>query len=729
LKTGSTLALMIRANLAFLLSPRARGWRYHQPRPPVSLPPDFFGVCVASSEDPACDDYIVARLRELGLRCVRVDYGYESPGGFVERFVKRLAAEGFRVALHLVAPRKEVALLLRAEGAERWRRFLRDTFERFARGVELFEIGATVNRRRWSGFDVPLFLQAWDIAWEEAEGRDVVLAGPNVTDFEPFYNIPILHAMRQRGRLPAVHTNNLFVERATEPEAFDHKILGHRCAGWIKFNTVKKASLLGAIGRWADVPRTFSMHVSWSLRRIRRVLEEAEEQQADYVARYCCLAAASGGLNRLYWGPLIGQREGLVDDGTTFFPEIFHVTFYGRANGKLSDYRIRPAFHAFQAVTRFLAGTTFTRRVPAGGSLEILEFQSATHTLHAIWCRNGDCAAASDCYDAGTLSAAEVFDRAGAPLAALPGLFTQSPTYLRWQPNTAIQVRPSPRALAGVRISAGAEARCAPIERPEWRGLTLASVAGAQIDPGASLPDQFAPMNSSAAKVLRNKRNRVWSAPAPWDAGHKLVVKHFLPATGLRGWIQRFKPGKALRSWNGAHELLRRGIPTPRPVAWLEHPTRPHEHESYYICAAFEDGSSARQAFYAFNGGATDFLGLPASELYQEIAKVIAKMHGRGIFYRDLSAGNLMFRRTEKGKLEFALIDTGRVRAGARSLSIRQRLADLMRLCHPLAWTPRDEFLRVYFEVADLRFAAWMRLAFHYYDWKHRIKKQLRPWR
>jgi len=56
LKTGSALALMIRANLAFFLSPKARGRWHHQPQPPVSLPADFFGVCVASSEDPACDD-------------------------------------------------------------------------------------------------------------------------------------------------------------------------------------------------------------------------------------------------------------------------------------------------------------------------------------------------------------------------------------------------------------------------------------------------------------------------------------------------------------------------------------------------------------------------------------------------------------------------------------------------------------------------------------------------
>lgn len=725
LKTGFTSGLLIRANLAFFLSPKTRGsWR-PEPCPPVTIPPECFGVCVASAEDPVCDDYIVARLRDLGVRCARVDYGYGSRGSFGERLVRRLVREGFHVALHLVATRKEVEAVSRAAGANRWREFVRDTFERLG-GAEFFEIGSTVNRRRWSGFTVPLFLRAWDIAWEEAQARNLVLAGPNVTDFEPFYNIPILHALRRAGRLPAIHTNNLFVERATEPEAFDHKLLGRTLAPWLKFNTNRKAALLGAIGRWAGVERTFSMHVSWSLRRIWRVLEDAEEQQADYVTRYCCLAAVSGGLNRVYWGPLIGQREGLIDDGTTYFPEVFHVTFYGRANGRIGDYRLRPAFHAFQTVVRMLPGTTFSRKIRSGGSLEILEFQSATLTVHVVWCRNGDCAAATACYDPVTLAAAEIIDRDGTLLPSPPGLFTQRPVYLRWKKEITIHLQPAPGTLAGVRLSNSPHAEYAPVEQSNWRGLALARWGGQGIAPAALLPGQFAPLHSAAARMLRNKRNRVWLVPAPWDAGQKLVVKHFRPARGLRGWLQSFKPNKALRSWNGAHELLRRGIPTPRPVAWLEHPRRPRASESYYLCTAFAGGSSARQAFYAFNDGATEFLGIPAAELYRGVARVVAKMHQRGVFFRDLSAGNLLLRRAEDGAAEFALIDTGRAYVGTAGVSFRQRLADLMRLCHPLVRRERERFLPTYFEAAGLTFCPWMWLAFHYYDWKHRIKNSFR---
>jgi hypothetical protein len=718
--------LLIRANLAFFLSPKTRGIWSHEPRPPVSILPEGFGVCVASSEDPACDDYIVARLRELGVRCVRVDYGYDSPGGFGERFVRRLVQEGFQVALHLVAPHKEVEALARPENSERWRQFVRSAFAQFGDNVEFFEIGSTVNRRRWSGFTVPLFLRAWEIAWAEAQSRRVVLAGPNVTDFEPFYNIPILHTLRRSGRLPAIHTNNLFVERATEPEAFDHKILGHALAPLLKLNTICKAALLGAIGRWAGVTQTFSMHVSWSLRRIRRVLEDAEEQQADYVTRYCCLAAISGGLQRIYWGPLIGQREGLIDDGTDFFPDVFHVTFYGRANGAVRDYRMRPAFRAFATVNKFLPGTTFTRRIPTAGPLEMVEFQSATHTLHVIWCRNGFCANAVGCYSPNTLAAAEAYDRDGNKLSAAPELFTQRPVYLRWPKASAVQLQIAPGIWPDVRLACSPTIEYAPVKHADWSGLGLRRYGSTIVEADALLPDRLPALDAGDAKVLRNKRNRVWAVKSPWDAERKIVVKHFRPSRGVRGWLQRFKSGKALRSWNGAHELLRRGIPTPQPIAWLEHPQSPRESESYYLCEAFEGGSSARQAFYAFNKGDAAFLGVPAPELYSAMAKLVAKMHGRGVFFRDLSAGNLLLRRTQSGAIEFALIDTARARVGTKAISTRQRLADLMRLCHPLAWEGRERFLPAYFEAAGIRFAPWMRFAFHYYDWKHRIKKKLR---
>jgi hypothetical protein len=436
--------------------------------------------------------------------------------------------------------------------------------------------------------------------------------------------------------------------------------------------------------------------------------------------------AAANAMERVYWGPLIGQREGLIDDGTDFFPEIFHVTFYGRANGTVDDYRARPAFEAFRTVNRLLPGRTFLRRIRTTGPLEILEFHSPDDTLHAVWCHNGACATSADCYPATTLDAARAYDRSGHLLERVPDLFTQSPVYLVWADDAAIHLQERVGAMTDVRLATGTDGDCTRVWSDEWRGLIRRNPGDPEMREEALLPERLTPMNSPESRVMRDKRNRVWSVPPIRPGGPAIVVKHFRPARGVRGWLQSFKPTKALRSWNGAQELLRRGIPTPRPVARLEHRFSPREGENYYLCETFEGGSSARQAFHAINRGEPEFLGMPTDELISAITAVVEKTHRRGVFFRDLSPGNLLLRRSAEGGIECALIDTARARAGVKSISLRRRLADLMRLCHPLGRDGRDELLAAYFGVARLRFRRWMRLAFHYYDWKHRIKGKVR---
>ena len=368
-------------NLKFLLTGGYHLPGGHRPVPGSAVPADFFGVCVAANADPAGDDYILARLRELGIRHVRLDYAYESPGGPGERLLERLLADGIRVCLHLVQPVAEAAAMAKPDARDRWRAFVRGVLSRQGPRLEMIEVGATVNRRRWCGYRLAGFLAAWWIASSEAARADVRLAGPNVTDFEPVYNVALLGILRSIGALPAVHTDNLFVERATEPEAYDHKIAGRALAPLLTYNLLRKAALLRRIAVDAGVPQTMCTHVAWSARRIARVLADVEEKQADYTTRYLALAAAGGALARVYWGPLIGQREGPIDDGTDEYPEIPHVTFYGQANGSVSEYRLRPAFAALRTAAARLGGTTFRRALPTRRGLTILEFDGPAGRL------------------------------------------------------------------------------------------------------------------------------------------------------------------------------------------------------------------------------------------------------------------------------------------------------------------------------------------------------------
>jgi len=692
---------------------------------------DFFGLCVASSEDPACDDFIIERLKELGLRHVRLDFTSGSAKTFPGRFLRRLIDEKFRVCLHLTQSIAEAGRMQKsAQAREDWRLFMAETFAAYGRDLELIEIGSTCNRRKWSGYTLPGYLAAWQIACEAASARNCSLAAPNVTDFEPFYNIALLDEMKRKNILPSVHTDNLFAERATEPEAYDHKIAGRLFSNMLRFNLIRKARVLNDIALAFGVPGTICSHVSWSLRRIARFLGATEEKQADYLTRYCCLAVASGALKRVYWGPLIGQREGLIDDGTSEFPEIPHVTFYGKARGNIGDYRIRPAYYALQAVSRFLAGSKYIRKITSEYGLEIHEFcKTDGGLLHVAWTMNGRRALTKDCYPADAIEQAQCYARDGAALTRMPAMITESPLYIVW-PGPAVPENYAPvsvkqdrlKALKNIRFMNIAERQYDFITRNDLAGICLAGDADRIFNTFSSLKAD----GKSRHDILRDARNRVWRIMPGGDKGAAMVVKQFRPLSPARRLFARQKGDKALRSWNGANELLRRDISTPLPVAFFHQVKNPLAGESWYVCEEFSDSFSVRNAFTAFSNGAGEFEGFKAGELYGQIALFMRKMHDHGVYFRDLSAGNLLFRIRGDKSIEFALIDTARALFYDKNISLRQRLCDLMRICHPLCWKGRKIFLAKYMASIGRRYRAWMNIVFHYYDLKHLVKGKIR---
>lgn len=174
----------VRATLAYLLAGRLRLPGGHRPPTGHIVPEGFAGVGVATATNPGVDDYVLARIGELGLCQVRLDFSYgdaEAPAG---RLLDRLCGEGYRVMLHLVQPAAEARRMEVDEGAQAtWRRFVAETLERFGTRIASVEVGSTVNRLRWAGYSLDGFLAMWGIAHAEVRARGLTLAGPSVTDF------------------------------------------------------------------------------------------------------------------------------------------------------------------------------------------------------------------------------------------------------------------------------------------------------------------------------------------------------------------------------------------------------------------------------------------------------------------------------------------------------------------------------------------------------------------
>ena len=406
--------------LNYVLCGRLRYPAGHRP-PAGHVVPEFFaGVGVAGTDDPASDDYVVARLREIGVRSVRLDFTYGDASGPAARLLERLCSESFQVMLHLVQPCDAAQAMEGEAGRTMWRDFVAETLDRFGKRVAAVEIGSTVNRKRWAGYTLEGFLSAWDIAHHEVRARGITLAGPNVTDFEPPFNIGLLALLQQRRQLPDIHTNNLFSERCTEPERYDHKVFGRRLAAVAKVNLVKKALMLKKIGIDFGAPKLLSPAAFWTLPRIERLLPDSEQKQADYLSRYMVLCAASGALEGAWWGPLICHREGLIDDGCAQYPAVERITHYASVTGSVGDFRVRAAFHALQAFVKMIPGCRYEGRLTTSPALEVHAFRSSAFLIHVVWTINTRAAAFSDLYKPDDMQSAAYLSRDGQLLVENP---------------------------------------------------------------------------------------------------------------------------------------------------------------------------------------------------------------------------------------------------------------------------------------------------------------------
>ncbi len=714
------------SNFRFLLSGGFRLPSGHQLKSNHKILSEFFGICVASSPDPACDDFNVNCLRELGIEHVRLDYTYSAPTDYTERFLTRLLQDGFHVCLHLVQPCEE-ARHMRTDAVRReWRAFVRAALERHGEHLTLVELGSTCNRMKWSGYTLDSFVDAWRIAHEEAVAQGVLIAAPNVTDFEPVYNVGFLDIARKEGILPDIHTDNLFAERATEPENYDHKILGWKLASLIKYNVVKKATLLRRITKHYGVEKLMCGHVAWSERRIRRQLADPWQKQADYLQRYLCLMAASGTFDRVYWGPMIGQREGLVDDGTTDYPENHqHVTLYGRALGSCSDYQRRPAFDALKTTVQMLSGTRFVGDHSTSQQLRVLEFTKGDASLHVIWTTNGNGFDPESWYTPDSLNQARATKRDGASAETFPCVIGESPVFVWWdhvQPEWNASV---PTVLKCHRFHPTPDATVLRVGDERWVGVVTVP-QGCDSDQLSRALHPAALEQTTDKAILRDGRNTVWSFMLPAYGETPLVIKRSQVRSPMRRLLDRHKASRSLRSWNGSSELLRRGIATPKPVAFFESRDPSGKNIGYFVCESFPSQASVRQAFYNFARGAEAYEGVPKAIVYRELAVFIRHMHYRGVFFRDLSSGNILMRVGDDGVPAFSLIDTTRARFFRRGVTLRYQLSDLKRICHRLTWPERHAFLDQYFPERDVKRAMRIQMVFGLYDAKHWYKQKIK---
>jgi hypothetical protein len=702
----------------------------HQPRAGHNIPEDFFGINVATCLDENCDAYVIARLRELNINNVRLAFSCDSPGGPPARLLDKLLAEKFIVTL-VIKPVLANSRLLRADSRvqDQWRRLIRDLFDRYAGQVAVFEIGSTPNRRRWSGFRPQDYLVAWGIACEAAKDHDVCLAGPNVQDFEPFYNAALLWAMCRMGRVPEIHTNNLFVERVKEPEAYDHRVVGRWAANLLKLNLVKKARILECLGSKAGSSQTISTCSFWTTKRLLRWSPYPQEKKVDYLARYLVLAATSGALRRVYWGPLICNRDGLIDNAVVDYPDVDQSSLYLKVQGGIEDFNVTPAFHALGHVVRRLRGARCETAMSDVAGLSHFAFTGSDGGIfHVCWCRDGRVVRLKDLYGEEQLTGAIFSDPCGQNIES-PVIVNERPLFIYFpgltkntMPEHGLDV--SHTWDDGLIYLSQPGIQGIPWQNRAWRGAYTASDQRSALSLGNALqPENIVCLPELA--VLRDRRNRLWNIAHPLDPRQQLTVKYNRPSS-VKRIAHYFKPSKGRRHWDAASTMLKRGINTPVPVAFYERHRRSGIYESYYVCQFIPEAFSARQVCAAFRQGEAEFRGLDKHQWFELLTGFICRMHDAWILHRDLSVGNLLLTQDVDGLVTPYLIDVGRVYLSPKPLAGRQRILDLMRICYKLDWPDRNLFIQAYCKHWNTSFLPYWRLALSYYDFKQGGKKAVK---
>jgi tRNA A-37 threonylcarbamoyl transferase component Bud32 len=234
------------------------------------------------------------------------------------------------------------------------------------------------------------------------------------------------------------------------------------------------------------------------------------------------------------------------------------------------------------------------------------------------------------------------------------------------------------------------------------------------IDPSASL------------ETIHWGRNYIYSAELQTESGRVPVVVKQFSNQGLKKRLdRRWRGSKAARSWRVAKELIRKGLPTPEPVLWVE--SDDPEGPSFFVARRLEDAVEARQFFRRLNGepGDDDFPEVDSTVFLGRLGELARRVNDAGILYRDLSMGNVLAVDADGG-IELYLIDFNRARI-SRRLGAYSRTRDICRL-PVLGRKNQEAFLAGYWGEVPPRwsFRSWFYdLSVRAYILKHDIKKRM----
>lgn len=173
----------------------------------------------------------------------------------------------------------------------------------------------------------------------------------------------------------------------------------------------------------------------------------------------------------------------------------------------------------------------------------------------------------------------------------------------------------------------------------------------------SSIPETIAVCGT---KIFQG-RNRIYRATI---GGIDLTVKEFrVPSLANRIAYTFFRKGKARRSYDNAITLSNLSIGTPEPIAYIEERAGGLLRRSYYVCRYWEGDVV----------GGWEHKMSDSSAMLESLARFTLTLHQKGVYHKDFSQGNILYRRTNNGGFEFVLVDINRMQFGVHDTALLYR--------------------------------------------------------
>jgi len=282
----------------------------------------------------------IKRVKELGVKKLLIRFPLSKMQKLHEykEFINEFSE--YDILINLVQDRAHV------EDLELLKRDLRVVFSEF-KGVKEYQIGTTINRKKWAFFIVDEYLKFFEVAksLRDSEFKDISLIGSSVIDFEYHFSIRSLF-----------NFYDVFYDRFSSLLYVDRR--GSPFNTQLGFNLLKKINLLYSIMSLS--PKTnnilYITETNWPISSTAPYAPTSEKEcvdlqtYAEYMVAYYLLSIVSKQVSRVYWHQLDAKGYGLIDQTTDReYPSFlaYKVMVKYLQNKKMLQYNIKENIKSF----------------------------------------------------------------------------------------------------------------------------------------------------------------------------------------------------------------------------------------------------------------------------------------------------------------------------------------------------------------------------------------------